>query len=445
MPVVVRNTDQSWEMPAGCRISAALLSVVAFLSTASAQQDGIPRQDVSPACLKAVLAEQELTRSLRQIRQPLPHITADESVQIRKDYSNLLYSGYSSAADTKTVRTYLEYQILQITDPEFAAIPSNGHQLLKEIQSDVQKAGSRIGNASNQLTMRRQFCKDILDICKKLLDNSFDARITAVSIMKYLQETRPATGGAAARLHQDALVALISVLNSDEQPDSVKVFAASSLRFVLRNCDVIETEQFRISDAVSRELQRACSQSAFQQTLLETLMEIQRPRRNVGGTDPTAMKAFVTVLSDRTRPVEVRCLAAQGVGRGAIDAQMNLSPISWKIAQLAGDVAQEFNRTPGDPKWPACGAALIFAYRHYTDDEAEGTLLERKGLSNRAGDNPPAAIADAAPMVQMVGMKLVRNSSTFTIQELTPLATWIRDSQPANLKWDNGQPAIPVD
>ncbi len=445
MPVVARNTNRSWGMSAGCRIAAALLSVVTFLSTASAQLDGIPREEVSPACLKEVLEEQELTRSLRQIRQPLPHITAEESVQIRKDYSNLLYSGYSSAADTKTVRTYLEYQILQITDPEFAAIPSNGHQLLKEIQSDVQKAGSRIGNASNQLTMRRQFCTDILNVCRKLLDNSFDARITAVSIMKYLQETRPVTGGAAARLHQDALSELISVLNSGEQPDSVKVFAASSLRFVLRNCDLIETEQFRISDAVYKELQRPCSQSAFQQTLLETLMEIDRPRRTVGGSDPTSMKAFVMVLSDRTRPVEVRCLAAQGVGRGAFDTQMNLSVISWKIAQLAGDVAREFNRAPGDPKWPACGAALIFAYRHFTDEETQGTLLERKGLSNRAGDNPPAAIADAAPLVQMVGVRLVRNSTTFTIQELTPLANWIEGNKPANPRWDNGQPPIPVD
>jgi len=260
--------------------------------------------------------------------------------------------------------------------------------------------------------------------------------------MKFLHESKAVPGGAAARLYPEALASLIDVLTSAEQPDSVKVFAASGLRYVLRNCDVIETEQFRICDAIGMELKRPCTQAAFQLTLLEALMEISRPRKTVGGSEPTAMKSFVDVLNDRSRPIEVRCMAALGIGRGSFDTQMKLQPLAWKIAQLAGDAALEFNRNTGDDKWPSCGAALIFAFSHYSDNETGGSLTERKGLLNRAGNSPPAAITDAAPLVRMIGIKLIQNSEGFTGNEVQPLATWIQENKPTNLKWDNTQPEL---
>lgn len=444
MPVVVRNTIEFQGMSTGRHISASLLCVLMLFSAANAQQanSGIPREDVPANCLQAVLAEQQLTRSLREIREPLPHLSRDEAIQVRRDYNKLLYNGFTGEADTKTVRTYLEYLILRASDPDFSSIPSNGQQLLKDVESDLQRAGSSVGNPSTQLTMRRKFCGEMLTTAKKLLTNSLDARIIAVSVMKFLHESKAVPGGAAARLYPEALASLIDVLASAEQPDSVKVFAASGLRYVLRNCDVIETEQFRICDAIGMELERPCTQAAFQLTLLEALMEISRPRKTVGGSEPTAMKSFVDVLNDRSRPIEVRCMAALGIGRGSFDTQMKLQPLAWKIAQLAGDAALEFNRNTGDDKWPSCGAALIFAFSHYSNNETGGSLTERKGLLNRAGNSPPAAITDAAPLVRMVGIKLIQNSEGFTGNEVQPLAAWIQENKPANLKWDNTQPAL---
>jgi hypothetical protein len=66
---------------------------------------------------------------------------------------------------------------------------------------------------------------------------------------------------------------------------------------------VLETDQFRICDSIAGQLSERCSESAYQQTLLEALFEIRRPRRTVGANEPTVMKVFASVLDDRQRPI----------------------------------------------------------------------------------------------------------------------------------------------
>jgi hypothetical protein len=155
------------------------------------------------------------------------------------------------------------------------------------------------------------------------------------------------------------------------------------------------------------------------------------------------MKTFAAILDDRSRPIEVRCLAAVGVGRGAFDNQMKFDPLAWKIAQLAADVSIAFNRDPGNAKWPNCGASLIFAFRHYNEPEASAAnLTDRKGLLNRSGANPSKTIADAAPLVTIVGVGLIRNTDPLPIDQLKPLAEWLQANQPQSLVWDDNSPPL---
>ncbi|MEY3175351.1 MAG: hypothetical protein RLZZ436_3265, partial [Planctomycetota bacterium] len=367
----------------------------------------------------------------------------DTATRQRRDYLRLLAEGYTTAADIKIVQDQLAYSLLRTTEADFVSSPSNVQQLLKELESDIQRAGSNIGNPANQLATRKKFCADVLAAARPLLANSLDARITGVSIMKLLHEVRAVQGGALAKIHPEALTGLIDVLVAADQPDSVKVFAAGALRSVLRNCDLIETEQIRICDAIATELARKCTQPAYQQTLLEALFEIRRPRRTVGRPEPTAMKTFVAVLDDRTRPIEVRCLAAMGVGRGAWDNQMRLDPLAWKIAQLAADASIAFNKDSGNAKWPSCGASLIFAFRHVSEAEASAAnVLDRKGLLNRSGATPSKTISEAAPLVKVVGVGLIRNTDSLPIDQLKPLAEWLQANQPQNLTWDDNLPPL---
>ncbi|MGV2334936.1 MAG UNVERIFIED_CONTAM: hypothetical protein LVR18_12750 [Planctomycetaceae bacterium] len=209
---------------------------------------------VAADCLPQVLDEQKKTRELRDLRNPLPHPDKDTATRQRRDYLKLVAEGYNSAADIKIVQDQLSYTLLRATEADFVASPSNVQQLLKELESDIQRAGSSIGNPANQLAARKKFCAEVLTALKPLLSNSLDARITGVSVMKLLHEVKAVQGGAPAKIHPDALIALIDVLAAADQPDSVKVVAAGALRSVLRNCDLIETEQIRICDAIATEL-----------------------------------------------------------------------------------------------------------------------------------------------------------------------------------------------
>ena len=424
-----------------------LLSAVAFpRNAAAAPQDPTAAGDVTPVpadCLQQMLNEQKKTRELRDLRNPLPHPDKDTATRQRREYLKLLTDGYNAAADAKTVQDQLSYTLLRATEADFVSSPSNVQQLLKELESDIQRAGSNIGNPANQLAARKKFCTDILAVARPLLANSLDARITGISIIKLLHEVKAVQGGALAKIHPDALTTLIDVLAAADQPDSVKVFAAGALRHVLRNCDLIETEQFRVCDAIATELARRCTQPAYQQTLLEALFDIRRPRRTVGRPEPTVMKTFAAVLDDRSRPIEVRCLAAMGIGRGVFDNQMRFDPLAWKIAQLAADASIAFNRDPGNAKWPSCGASLIFAFRHVTEPESSAaTLTDRKGLLNRSGNTPSKTIAEAAPLVKVVGIGLIRNTDRLPIDQLKPLAEWLQTGKPQSLVWDDNLPPL---
>lgn len=454
MPFVDRNTRGSGCRKSGYWISALSIGFAGLLCSALTAQEPAPAAPAAPAaapaapavadaCQQRIFQQQQLARALQNLREPIAAMDKVEAAKLRRDYTRLLADGYTNEADTKKVKDYLQFMLMRVTDPEFSGVPSNLQNLLKDVESDMQRAAGNIGNPATQQNARRKFCGDVLDVNKSLLTNSFDARVTAISVLKHLHEMKAVPGGAAARIYGEALTTLLSVLDSKEQPDAVKVFAADAVRNVLRNCDVLETDQFRICDSIAGQLSERCSESAYQQTLLETLFEIRRPRRTVGANEPTVMKVFASVLDDRQRPIEVRCLAAMGIGRGAYDGQMRLDPLAWKIAQLAGDAAVEFNRSPGDARWPACGASLVFAFRHAAAEEAVAAPADRKGLLNRSsGTTPSKTITEAAGLVKVVGLGLLKNSDALTREEVLPLAEWLNANKPAELKWDDRLPAL---
>lgn len=413
----------------------------------AADEKAVPiPEPVEPGCLNQILEQQKLTRTIREIRNPLPRPNKADADKLKRKYGDFLSKGFSGAAETKEVNDYLTYRILQATDPEFLNSPANMQILLRETENDITRCGSTIPNPLNQRSARKLYCAEVLKVLKQLLDNNLDARFAAVTIMPMLHEVRAVQNGAAATLHNDALVALIAVIRDKEQPDSVKAVAANSVRNVLRNCQVVEQDQFRICDAIGDELSRPCCEAAYQVVLLDAVLEITFPRKTVGPPEPTAMKLFAAAIDDQSKPLEVRCHAAMGIGRGSFDEQMTLDPLAWRIATLTKDAAIEFNDLPGDPKWSLCGMNLLLSFRHLAAAETAGAIKDRKGLMNRAEKS--SVIASAAPFITMVAVKLAENKAKFSVAEveqLQALATWIKDNEPANpAVWDKNAPPLKI-
>ncbi len=399
-------------------------------------------QPVLEGCMKEQLDQQKLTRSIRDMRDPLPRPSRADAARLKKDYQGFLANGFTGPAETKTVQDHLVYVIHEATDPAFVTVPENMQNLLDDVKNDLARAATGIGNAANQQTARKKYCAEVLKAVKPLLDNNLDSRLLAVKTMQMLYDVMPVQNGARARLHSDAMVALLAVLSDKKQPNSVKVTVVSSLHNVLVNCDVVGQDQDRICDSILAELSRPCTETAYQLALLDALMEISLPRRTIGAPEPTSFKAFAAVLDDKSKPVEVRCHAAAGIGRGAFDLQMKLDPLAWKIASVAADTAIEFNRQPGNPKWPECGWDLLVAFRHITAAEATGPVLNRKGLMNR--DEKSTVIATVAPFITTVALHLIDNKTKFNVAQLQPLAGWIQApaNRPANLTWDANAPPL---
>ncbi len=387
---------------------------------------------VGEGCLPEILAQQLKTRTLRDMRNPLARPKKEDADKLKKDYDRLLKNGFG-VADVKKVQEVLAYRILEATDGDFVLNPANMQGLLQDVENDVARSGTGIGNAANQRSARRAFCTEVLTVSKQLLDNNLDSRIAAVNIMRMLYEVNPPAAAGKPILLKEALTALLAVMADKEQPDSVKVATANSLRNVLKNCDVVEQDQFLICDAIGAQLARPCCESAYQMVLLDVLFYITKARRTVGAPEPTALMHFAAVLNDKSRPIEVRCHAALGGGRAAFDNGINFDPWAYKIARLAIETGVGFTQAnDGHPKWQSCGGDLFFAFRPWDKTELD------KGLLNRAPRS--ALVAEAAPLVLKTAPVIVQNGNGIPLPDLQAIKTWADLNMPTNLKWDANAP-----
>ncbi len=404
----------------------------ATLPTVPVPQEVPPVAVVAPGCLEEILAQQQKTRTLRDMRNPLARPKKEDFDKLKRDYERLLKNGFG-VSEVKKVQDVLAYIILQATDPNFVLNPADMQGLLQDVENDIARSGSGIGNAANQRTARRNFCTEVLTVSKQLLDNNLDSRMAAVNIMRMLYEVNPPAAAGKPILLKEALTALLAVMADKEQPDSVKVATANSLRNVLKNCDVVEQDQYLICDAIGAQLARPCCEAAYQMVLLDVLFYISKARRSVGAPEPTALLHFAAVLNDKTRPIEVRCHAALGGGRAAYDNGVNFDPWAYKIARLTIETGVAFTQAnDGHPKWQSCGGDLFFAFRPWDKTELD------RGLMNRAPRS--ALVAGAAPLVLKTAPIIVQNGNGIPLPDLQAIKTWADANTPTNLKWDANAP-----
>lgn len=380
-----------------------------------------PAAPVQEGCAQEIEKQQALTRSLMNLQKPLEYPDKSVAEKLRREAGNLIKAGFKGE-DTKKVVSYLQYQMLRSTDPSFVAVPSNMQDLQGDVIDTIGQAGNQIGNPQELLAARRAYCGEILKIAKQMLENNFDARMSAVVIISNLHDVKAVPGGAKAKVYEPAITTLVAVLRDKDQPDTLKSTVAGQLAYLLKTCDVNPQDQFRISDAIEEEIKRTCGEVGYQLNLLDAALEISQPRRKIGVPKPTAMAIFEAALTDSSKPLEVRCRAAFGVGQGAYDAEMKLEPLAKKICELARDVSIQFNRDQSNPeKWKYCGMNLFYSFWHINASQRQGANV--KGLLNR--DAKSKFIADAAPVIGTVSLHLLQGKS-FKASDLQPLADLLR-------------------
>jgi hypothetical protein len=401
--------------------------------------ENLPQEnpDVQPqdqGCMKDIIAQQALTRKIRAINNPLARIPDAQYSQIRRAVATGIQTGATGAADLENLNLYLSHRLFQATDPAFVANPDNVKNLFNETDREIRAAGGQAGNAQRTKTYRQKYCDAVLAVAKQMFDNSLDARAVAIHVIKELYVNKTSAG--LTENHSESMVALIGLLKDPEQPDSVKVTAAAAIAYILSNTSVIPQEQDSVSDAIAEELDRPCTEVAYQLVLVDTLFSITRARKSVGAANTTVMRTFVKLVDERTRPLQVRCRAAYGTGQGAYDAKIDFDALTWKVANLALDASVYFNQAPGNPAWQQCGVDLFFAYRHADRNGlAKEPPMMPQGMLNRAATSVP--VKESGELVIKIAVPLVVNSARIPQADQEALKAWIDANKAlANKAWE---------
>ena len=395
----------------------------------AAAQPAQENQDVQPAdqgCMKKITEQQMLTRKIRAINNPIACIPDKQYLELRRGVAAGIMSGADGAADLVNLNLYLSYRLFQATRPEFTASPDSARNLFNDMDREIRGAGSQAGNAQRTKTYRQKYCDAVLAVAKKMFDNNLDARSVAIHVIKELYINKTSAG--LTENHSESMAALLGILKDPEQPDSVKVTTAAAILYVLSNTSVIPQEQDSISDVIAAELDRPCLEVGYQMNLVDALFVITRARKSVGAANTTVMRTFVKIVDDRTRPLQVRCHAAYGIGQGAYDAKIDFDPLTWKVANLALEASAFFNQAPGNPAWQQCGTDLFFAYRHADKNGlAKTPPMLPQGMLNRAATSVP--VKESGELVIKIAVPLIMNRAKIPQADQITLKKWIDDNQ----------------
>jgi hypothetical protein len=175
--------------------------------------------------------------------------------------------------------------------------------------------------------------------------------------------------------------------------------------------------------------------------LLDVLMALTLPARTVGNAQPLAFAHLTTVLDDDSRPLDVRCHAALGIGRAAYPSNVNFEPLAWRVADLALLTGVRFAQSENkkDPMWQSCGLDLFFAFRHYSTGDSGKGMLNRAAKAKVVADAGASVVSVAVQILEATTQPENLGALTGKLQELKAFKD---ANRPSSMTWAPGMPPL---
>lgn len=399
-----------------------------------------PAGNAQDEYIKAILKQQAWSRRIALEFKPLLAAEAEtEFNKISTEYRRIIQNGpsLSNARDAQIVQQGLEFRIFRATDPANQASPRIMTMVLGDLRRDLKTIGSQLSNPQAKQRFRQEVMTIVHGMLVKLMDNNLDARIFAISILPDLDVVAKAAGQSRVTI-LDLVPETLAALQTDaNQPDAVRVNVAVQAGRFLKTTEALPVNQMKIAKALGTELARTDTEAAYQLQLIDSLSLIAHPREVVGKPIPSVFESLKNVMCDRSRFITIRCRAAAGLGRIGYDAQINFDPLAWKVAEVAGDAAQYFNQSPGNPAFAVCGLDLYLAFHQGSAAELSGP--NPTGMLNRAPRSQ--VVSEAYKTTLKVILPLMENTKPIPQAELASVVDWAQQNVPANLSYDaNGTP-----
>lgn len=410
---------------------AGFLVVLSFLSATKAQEPST-QQEYEIAQRKAVTALRRLDTGLIT-----PQVFAAYNKNL-KTYRTLLSNGTNgrNQKELDALRAGLAYRIQVLSDVTIQADAKTLEIAFTNAERDIAGAGNLILNANDKKTFRELVYKEALPLIKNLMEDNFLARSMALELLLEMEVVQP-RGNARIEMFDQVDDVILSVLNDTDQPDAVKIRAANSAKRYLIKANAIPQIQNAIAEALIVELTRQFVGVPYQNTIMMALEHVSSPRQLVAPRKPAVFDVAVTMLSDQSQDLRIRCRAARVLGRAGYDGQIDFEPLAWKVAELTLETAARFNQAPNktDPMWRYCGWYLYTAFHHEIRQETSGRPpADPKGFLNRAAKSELVRAAYTAAVPAAAHMAFI--DQPVDGRQLTSLAGWIDKNAPGNMKYD---------
>ncbi len=419
---------------------ARILIVLSLASIAEAQEPST-QQDYEIAQRKAVTALRRLDTGLIT-----PQVFSDYNKNL-KTYRTLLSNGTNGRTqrDLDVLRAGLMYRILVLSDVTIQGDAKTLEIAFTNVERDISGAGNLILNANDKKTFRELVYKEALPRIQKLVQDNFLARSMGLELLLEMEVVQP-RGNARIEMFDQVHDVILSILKDKGQPDAVKIRAANSAKRYLIKANAIPQIQNALAEAMIAELTRPFVSVPFQNTILMALEHITSPRQLVAPRKPIVFDAAVSILSDQSQDLRIRCRAARVLGRAGYDAQIDFEPLAWKVAELTLETAARFSQASNrkDPMWDYCGWYLYTAFHHESRQETSGRPpADPKGFLNRAAKSELVRAAYTAAVGPAANMAF--DDKPVDGRQLTTLAAWTDKNTPANMKYDpSSAPVRPV-
>lgn len=335
------------------------------------------------------LQQKELVDRVKSIRDKLlTDEINNEYNRIQRDYSGALRNGAKKGTPAfKALESGLRYRIYSATDPENIDDPVQMQAVLTNFLRDLDGAGRSVLARQQKEAFRKLVMEAALPLLQELLDKSFTARSFAIEVLPQLKTVTPSGNEKRSIVMGEVPDVLIGILTDPEQPDAIRIRAASSMATFLDESDpepgpLVEMAFVKaIKSELESEEQRL---TPYQFFLVDALSRIRTPREAVGIQQrATAIETLAKVMQDKERDLLVRCRAAGALGQVGFDQQINFEPLAWKAVELAVEVASHYQQNANGQTaemWEHCGWFLHIAFHH----KNQNALNADQGFLNRA-------------------------------------------------------------
>ncbi|MBX3437108.1 MAG: hypothetical protein KF861_06430 [Planctomycetaceae bacterium] len=371
---------------------------------------------------------------------PKPLMTLKEEkefAKIRKfDYPTALRSQNPTKAEEDTIRAGIRDRVYRMTLPEnWSNIANLRHDLVDDID--------RIAGDSRGRSRTIALNSAVTHLSELLSDQPEIVKLNAILLLGELNEKNSVYQGAIvskpAVPHTAAAEPLAQVVQSSDQPTSVKVVAVRGLSRLLKDGSLPRAVRDQVGKVLVNELHAATTAAQagdnwYQERIIDALGMMNEPRNSI--QEPLVVDALWATMLNESLPWHLRTQAARSLSQIRFDGNFNVGLISHEIVNLCGKMTAQYNQRPDLPYWRECFTDLYFAFRPQTKQEIQsgwGLNQQVTGASLRSH----AGMVDGAyqQVLKLVNGAMAKDPAQPVSNEtLREVAAWMRSNNPTDQK-----------